>query len=39
MKHYDDYQELYNTQDDWYYEYVDRELKNIKRRYENDIKY
>ena len=33
MRYYDDYQELYNTNDDWYYEYVNRKLKEIRRRY------
>ena len=32
MRYYDDYQELYNTQDDWYYEYVNRRLKEIRRK-------
>ena len=33
MRNWDEYQELYNTQDDWYLKYVDSELKRIKKRY------
>jgi hypothetical protein len=36
MKHWDDYQELYNTNDESYYKYVDKELKKIKRRHNNE---
>jgi hypothetical protein len=33
MKYWDEYQQLYNTNDDdEYYKYVDKELKKIKRR-------
>lgn len=35
MRHYDDYQSLYNEGDDRYYEYVSRELDKLKRRYHN----
>lgn len=30
---YDDYMELYHSDDEWYFEYVNRELEKIKRRY------
>ena len=33
MRYYDEYQSLYNEEDDEYYEYVSRELDKIKRRY------
>lgn len=33
MRNWDDYQELYNTEDNWYLEYVDGELKKIRRKY------
>ena len=36
MEYWDDFQELYNTEDEWYFDYVDRELKRIKRRQNND---
>ena len=36
MKYWDDYQELYHTKDDdLYLDYVDNELKKIKRRYKH----
>ena len=33
MRYYDEYQDLYNSEEDWYYEYVDEQLKRIRRRY------
>ena len=34
MKYYDEYQKLYHEEEDYeYFEYVDNELKRIKRRY------
>lgn len=33
MRYYDDYQDLYNSEEDWYYTYVDEQLKRIRRRY------
>lgn len=33
MRYYDDYQELYHSDDEWYYMYVDEQLKRIRRRY------
>ena len=36
MKYYDQYQELYHSDDEWYFEYVNRELNKIKRRYNNE---
>ena len=36
MRYYDDYQELYHSGEDWYFEYVNRELDKIKRRYERN---
>ena len=36
MRNWDDYQELYNAEDNWYLEYVDSKLKQIKRRYKNE---
>lgn len=33
--HFDEYIELYHTADDWYQDYVDKELKNVKRRYKH----
>lgn len=35
---YDDYIELYHSDDEWYLEYIDQELKKIRRQYnENKI--
>lgn len=36
MRHYDDYQTLYNEKDDWYLEFVDKELKKIQRRHKHE---
>ena len=36
MRYYDEYQDLYNSEEDWYYEYVDEQLKRIKRRYDKN---
>ena len=33
MRYYDEYQDLYNSEEDWYYAYVDEQLKRIRRRY------
>ena len=33
MRYYDEYQELYHSDDEWYYMYVDEQLKRIRRRY------
>lgn len=33
MRYYDQYQELYHSDDEWYYKYVDEQLKRIRRRY------
>lgn len=33
LKYYDDYQDLYNSEENWYYTYVDEQLKRIRRRY------
>lgn len=33
MRYYDEYQDLYNSDDEWYYMYVDEELKRIRRKY------
>ena len=33
---YDDYIELYHSEEDWYFEYVSKELNRIKRRYERN---
>lgn len=33
MRYYDEYQDLYNSEEDWYYEYVDEQLKRIRRQY------
>lgn len=38
MRYYDEYMNLYNMEDDKYYEYVCRELDKIKRRYNNERK-
>ena len=36
MRYYDDYQDLYNSDEEWYYTYVDEQLKKIKRRYDKN---
>ena len=36
MRYYDEYQDLYNSEEDWYYEYVDEQLKRIRRQYYED---
>ena len=36
MRYYDEYQDLYHSDDEWYYMYVDEQLKRIKRRYKNE---
>lgn len=36
MRYYDDYQDLYNSEENWYYTYVDEQLKRIKRRYDKN---
>lgn len=36
MRYYDEYQDLYNSEEDWYYTYVDEQLKRIKRRYDKN---
>lgn len=33
MRYYDEYQDLYNSEEDWYYNYVDEELKRLKKKY------
>lgn len=33
---YDEYLELYHTENDWYLNYVDKELKKIQRRYKHE---
>ena len=33
MRYYDDYQDLYNSDDEWYSTYVDEQLKRIRRKY------
>lgn len=33
MRYYDEYQDLYNSEEYWYYTYVDEQLKRIRRRY------
>ena len=33
---YDDYIELYHSEEDWYFEYVSKELNRIKKRYKNE---
>lgn len=38
MRYYDDYQDLYHSEEDWYYVYVDEELKRIRRRYNESKK-
>ena len=38
MRYYDQYQELYHSDDEWYFEYVNRELDKIKRRYKNECR-
>lgn len=36
MRYYDEYQELYHSNEDWYFEFVNRELEKIKRRYDKN---
>lgn len=36
MQYYDEYQDLYHSDDEWYFEYVNRELDKIKRRYDKN---
>ena len=36
MRYYDQYQELYHSDDEWYYMYVDEQLKRIRRQYYED---
>ena len=36
MRYYDEYQELYHSDDEWYYMYVDEQLKRLKRRYDRN---
>ena len=36
MRYYDNYQELYHSDEEWYYKYVDEQLKRIKRRYDKN---
>ncbi len=36
MKNFDEYLELYQSEEDWYLKYVDERLKEIKRRYDKN---